>query len=460
MKRSGVLCTTAAAMLLLPVRTSAQQDLPVRVTLEEAQSRAVETSHRLAEIRARGAAAQDAVRIRIAASRPTVAAAAGYTRTNHVDEFSFPGPTGAPRVLYPDVPDNYRARVELQWPIYNGGRTDALERAAQAEASALTADAGVLQVDLRFEAARAFWALVTARETVTVLEQGVDRAQAHVRDARERLIAGLIPPNEVASAEAQESRHRMLLIEARAQRDIATADLARVIGVEVGQPIEPLAVLETASGGSSIPDPGSPIPSAFSSVIPSALNAALDAARLSRNERVAIERRIEAADAQLDVAGAGKRPVVAVTSGYDLARPNPHIFPRAGEWNDSWDASVNVSWPLWDGGRTRAEVAQATNLVQAVRRRLAEFDSVLQVEVRQRALEIESGRAAVEAAADAVRAADEARRVVSERYRVGVASNTELLDADFALLQAGLDRTRALAGVRLAEARLQRALGR
>jgi molecular chaperone DnaK len=36
---------------------------------------------------------------------------------------------------------------------------------------------------------------------------------------RERLKAGLVPPNEVASAEAQESRQRMLLIETRNQAD-------------------------------------------------------------------------------------------------------------------------------------------------------------------------------------------------------------------------------------------------
>ena len=36
----------------------------------------------------------------------------------------------------------------------------------------------------------------------------------------------------------------------------------------------------------------------------------------------------------------------------------------------------------------------------------------------------------------------------------------EVLDAEFALLQAELDRTRALADVRLAEARLARAIGR
>jgi outer membrane protein TolC len=48
---------------------------------------------------------------------------------------------------------------------------------------------------------------------------------------------------------------------------------------------------------------------------------------------------------------------------------------------------------------------------------------------------------------------------VSERYRAGVITQIEVLDAQFALLQAQLERTRALANIRLAEARLARASG-
>jgi outer membrane protein TolC len=59
-----------------------------------------------------------------------------------------------------------------------------------------------------------------------------------------------------------------------------------------------------------------------------------------------------------------------------------------------------------------------------------------------------------------VRSAAEARRVVSDRYAAGVATSTEVMDAQEALLQAELERTRALASARLAEARLERALGR
>jgi outer membrane protein TolC len=414
----------------------------VRVTLEEAQARAIAASHRLAEARAREAAARAAADVRESDRRPAVSASAGYTRTNHVTPFFVPSAIGLPRVLYPDVPDNYRTRLDLQWPIYSGGRLDALERAAQAEAAAVQADVTAAHADLRLEVARSFWAVVTAAATVSVLEEGVMRAQAHVADARERQSAGLVPPNEVAAAQAQESRQRMLLIEARGQHGVAAAELNRLVGSGDGAVVEPAAALD---GAGLRQDP---------------FEAALVEARRSRQERVALERRVDAAVGQQSAAAAARRPTVSVAGGIDYARPNPKIFPREDRWQESWDLGVNVGWSLWDGGRTDGQVAQAASLAEAARQRLAEFDSSLAVEIRQRMLEIDTGLAAVTAADDAVRAAAEAQRVVTERYRAGVIAEIEVLDAEFALLQAQLDRTRALANVRLAEARLARATGR
>jgi outer membrane protein TolC len=246
----------------------------------------------------------------------------------------------------------------------------------------------------------------------------------------------------VASAEAQASRQRMLLIETRNQRDLLSSELARLTGAGILQPIEPDATLEGPS--SDLPAQGD----------------LLQGARAQRSDRQALERRIEAADFLQIAAERTSRPTVAITGGADYAKPNPRIFPRADRWDDSWDAGVTATWSLWDGGRARAEAAQAASAALAVRQRLAEFDSIVTLEIRQRTLEIDSGRAAVAAAADAVRAAAEARRVVGERYQAGVIAQTEMLDAEVALLQAELDRTRAMASVRLAEARLARALGR
>ena len=90
---------------------------------------------------------------------------------------------------------------------------------------------------------------------------------------------------------------------------------------------------------------------------------------------------------------------------------------------------------------------------------MREFDDRLAVDVRRRQLELEAAAAGVAAADEGVAAAAEARRVVAERFAAGVATSTDVLDAEVALLEAELGRTRRAAEVRLAEARLLRTVG-
>jgi outer membrane protein len=422
--------------------TASAQDAPVRLTPADAVARGLANSQRLAELQAREEGAEAAVAGRAAASKPLIALQGGYTRTNHVEEFGIAQPGQPPRIIYPDVPDNFRTRIDLQWAIYTGGRTDALARAARAERDAAGEDLAAARADLRLEITRAFWALVTARDTEQVLARSLDSLEAHMRDLRSRLEQGLIPPNEVLSAEAQHSRERVVAIDARNARAIAEADLRRLLGMEREEPLEPAVTLE--------PSP----------VADASADALVAEARARRAERRALERRADAMRARGDAAGSAGLPQIGIASGYDYARPNARIFPRDAEWRDSWDVSVNVSWLLWDGGRRRAELAEAAAGARAADARVSEFDRQAAFEVRQRRLELDSSRAAIAAASDGVRSATEARRVVGERFRAGVATSTDLLDAEIAVLQAELDRTRALANARLAEARLERAVGR
>ncbi len=422
--------------------TAAAQEPVLRLTVDEAVARGLANSHRLAELQARKAGADAAEAGRAAAAMPSVALLGGYTRTNHVDEFGIAQPGQPPRLIYPDIPNNVHGRIDLSWPVYSGGRTDALERAAAAEREAAGEDVTAAQADLRLEITRAFWALVSAIETEHVIERSLDSLAAHVRDLRSRFDQGLIPPNDVLSAETQQSRQRVLAIESRNTHAICEADLRRLIGLDTAPPIEPAAVLDSATEPAAAPEQ------------------LLADARTRRPERHALADRADAARAREHAIAAGARPQVGVDAGYDYARPNPRIFPRKGAWEPSWDASVNVTWLLWDGGRRRAEQAEATAITKALDARAADFDRQVAFEVRQRWLELDSSRAAIAAAADGVRSAAEARRVVGERFRAGVITSTEVVDADLAVLQAELDLTRARANARLAEARLRRAAGR
>jgi outer membrane protein len=438
-----VVSVAVLVLALGPSRLDAQppEAVPLRLTLEDAVRRAFDASHRLREAIARGEAADAAAGERHATALPQIAAQAGYTRTNHVDTFGVLLPNNQFRVIYPDIPDNYRTRLDLQWPIYTGGRLDALERSARIEATASTDDVAAARSELALEVTRAYWALVTATESLRVVRQAVTRIDAHLRDVRNQLATGLVPPNEVSSVEAQESRQRMLAVQAQATRDVAAAELARLVGAAPGAPVEPVAPLD--------------VPPAADTTV----DALIEAARRQRPDRAALAKRVAAATERGRATAAGTRPTIAIGGGFDYARPNPHIFPRDEAWRTSWDASINVSWPVFDGGRAHSELAETTATTRAVQERLAEFDSVLAVEVRQRLSEVDAARAAIDAATDAVRSATEARRVVGDRFDAGVATSTDVLDAQVALLQAELDRTQAVANARLADARLARAVG-
>jgi outer membrane protein len=430
------------ALLSTPVMAQPPDSATVRLTLDEAIRRGLEASHRIAEAIARGEAAEAVVGERHAATLPQIAAQAGYTRTNHVEAFGILSPNNQFRVIYPDVPDNYRARLDLQWPIYTGGRLDALERAARIDATASADEIAAARGDLTLEITRAYWALVTATEALRVVQESVARVAAHLTDVRNQLAAGLVPPSDVFTVEAQESRQRMLAVQARATRDVAEAELARLAGAAPGTAVAAAAALET---------PPSPTAS---------LEALVDVARQQRPERAGLMKRVSAAGERGRAAAAATKPTVGVGGGVDYASPNPRIFPREQAWRTSWDASVNISWPLFDGGRARSEVAEAAALGRVTEARLADFDASLAVEIRQRLREIDASRAAIDAASDAVRSAAEARRVLGERFTAGVATSTDVLDAQVALLQAELDRTQAIANAHLADARMARALGR
>ena len=446
-------CGAAATMFVLfqpalaaapqgPVAAGPNVTPPLRVTLAEVVQRALDNSFRVGEGLAREAAAQASADGRAVAAMPTVSVLGGYTRTNHVDEFAIAAPGTPPRVIYPDVPDNWRARLDVLWPVYTSGRVGALSRAASADAGAAGRDVSTVRADVRLDATRAFWTLAMASDAVSVVEQSLKRVESHLRDVRNMRDVGLLAPNDVLSVEARRSRERVLLIEAHNARDVADADLRRVTGLPFDVAIELVSDAGAIHG---------PLPS-----VPDLIGEA----RAKRTERQALELRIQALGDRGDAAAAGQKPTVAVVGGADYARPNTRIFPRAATWNPSFDVGVNVAWNVWDGGRVRAEMAEVAANRRAAEQRLAEFDRVLDFDIRQRRLDLEAARAAVEAATDGLTSATEAHRVVTDRFKAGLVSNTEVMDAQVALMQAHLDRMRATTAVRLAWARLERALGR
>ena len=432
-------------------RVSAQTE-PVRLTLDEAVSRGLAASDRLEELSARQESARAVQEQRRAAGRPQLAARGSYIRINHVQEFTLPSAVPGVRLLiYPDLPNNLQTGVDLQWPIYTAGRVSALTRAAGAEVEAAGQDRDAARADLKLEITRSFWAVITAKAAADVVRHALDRTNAHLIDVRNQLAVGLVPPSDVLTIEAQQAHQRTLSIESDNIVESTSAEFRRLVGLDPEAPFELAAALGTAR-------PGTPVPPAETSL--PTFGAAFDLARANRAERKALQFRINAASERVNAAAAAGLPTISALGGYDFARPNREIFPVREAWQSSWRLGVHVRWSFFDGGRVHAETAEAVAARRGMEARLREFDGLVRVEIRQRMADLSSAQASIEAAQAGVRAATEARRVLAERFNSGVATNTDVLNAQVTLLQAELDLTRALANVQLAGARLDRAVGR
>jgi len=431
------------ALLLLPAVVGAQTR--VALTLEDAIAKGKATAPRLLEIQAREAAAAATRDSRATLDRPTMTASSGYVRTNHVPEYSIPQAGGGTKVLFPDIPDNFRVRTELLWPVWTSGRVDALVTSAEAEVRATQADGKVAEADLTMEITVAYWNLVTARESVKVIDESLKRTDAWVADVQARLESGLVSPHEVLTAKARRARDQVQRIQAANAAATAERELARLMGTP-GKAIDPVSPVDRAWEGVA----------ALTAKAPSAVVAL---ARESRAERGAFTERQSAFRSSAAAAMAALRPQVAALAALEPARPNNRFVPRQNKWHTSWDLGVTVSWSFWDSGRAKADRAAAEAQARAVDFRLAEFDSRVSVDVQQRLEEIEAGNAAIAAAQEAVTASEEVYRVLQERYASGVATSSEVLDAQVSLLEASLERTRLQASLRITEARLRRAVG-
>jgi len=441
-----VIRSVCFSVLLGCSASTAFAQTPLPLTLEEAVTKGVAQAPRLAESRARVAAATAAVTGRNAVALPSVTASGGYLRTNHVPEYGIPQAGGGTKIIFPDVPNNYQARAEVDMPLYTSGRVGALVDAARSEQTAAGADLTATEQDIRLQVTVTYWALVTVRDSVSVLEESQRRMDAYVADVKARVDGGILPPNDLQSAQAQRARQMVQLIQARNNAAFAQAELARLIGADPDQPISPASSVDRP-----MPSTGDLAALPFATLVARA--------SAGRAERAALVARQAAMESTATAALASLRPWVGAGAAVQPARPNQLFVPRVDSWNTSWTAGINVTWQLFDGGKAHADQAAALAQADAIKSRLDDFDAVVRLEIRQRLLDLDSDRAAIAASDEAVAAATEALRVLQERFRACVATSTDTLDGQVALLEAQLERTRLSAALRVAEARFLRSLG-
>ncbi|MEQ9322474.1 MAG: TolC family protein, partial [Polyangiaceae bacterium] len=267
-------------------------------------------------------------------------------------------------------------------------------------------------------------------------------AESRVREARDRLAQGVATDLEVLEAVGVERAYARLERIAGARVLLAETNLRHLLGLGRDEPLVLAAQLDD-----SLPES------------PAATAALIRRAQSSSPDLAAARARVEAAEARAASRESKLYPSLTASFNVNYDNPNPRIFPQEERFIATWDATVALRWSLDATIIGVAQRDQLDHLANQQRLALAQLENRVDEQVIAAAGDVDAALLGVEKArfdAGAARRRIEQRR---QLHASGMATLTELADAENAWLSARLALVDALAEARVAAAALHRATG-
>jgi outer membrane protein TolC len=236
-----------------------------------------------------------------------------------------------------------------------------------------------------------------------------------------------------AQVERQSAEQRLTNTTSQLEKDKLT--LARIIGLAVDQEFE-------------LSDPLT-----YHALEGVTSETATEEALRSRSDLRSAEASVEAASFDLRAQKAQRLPVVSVSANYGGAGTN------AGNFNQVYSISGNVSVPIFTGGRIHADIEQA----QAdLARRQAEYEDLksrVAYDVRVAWLDLSASDSSVKVAARNKALAGQAMTQSQDRYANGVTNYLEVVQAQEAVTVASENYIQSVFSYQFAMIALARAMG-
>jgi HAE1 family hydrophobic/amphiphilic exporter-1 len=289
------------------------------------------------------------------------------------------------------------------------------------------------------DAVRAYNQLLFTMEQLRVIQTNVQSKQTHVDYARNRRTAGVATELEVLRAEVDLENARAESLRAENQVSTARATLNTVMLRPTTAPVAPTDTLAVV-----------PFEIDLEAAVKEALDARPELQVLRTTERVRT--------LLIDVAAADSKPTFDFNGAYGFAvrRPKNFFDPNFSQWR----ASVNVTVPLFDGWRTAGRVAQARADRNSVTQQIAALENQVRLEVQSAFDALALANRTIQAAELNVTQARRASEMTEANYKLGAATQLDVVDAQQLLRDAENIRNASLFTHANARAALRFVMGR
>lgn len=277
------------------------------------------------------------------------------------------------------------------------GEAGVEEAKAQFRSSLLTLQTDVLS---------AYFEAVTAAELSNAAQDLLRVAEALLGATKRRFEEGKVPEVQITRSTIEVDRAKQGALLRRAQYQAAIKRLAGAIGQSESSIEVNLAVVIEKPGSPSIAD---------------------------RPDLLSIEAEISAAKAEMEVARASLRPELELRAS-------------RSPWGDSvgiYGGRIQLSWPLYDHGKTRLETDAARKKAEAAEKRYQDTEGIAKAELSAIETEIESARQQVATYSEIVALARDLVTRSQLGYSEGVGTLIDVLEATQSLREVEKERAEA-----------------
>jgi outer membrane protein len=204
------------------------------------------------------------------------------------------------------------------------------------------------------------------------------------------------------------------------------------------------------------------IPQTEFEVTPAALTEAPNTA--NRTEYLLLKKQEELLEFQKTAIKAEYYPTLSLVAGYNYIGQGPEMplfaKPENGVyWSDYSAIGLNLRVPIFTGFGTRARVSQADVSIRSLQEDIKDTQLSLDLDYRNAKTQIENNIITIGNQKENMRLAGDILKNTKNNYLQGLASLTDLLDAENASLEAQNNYTRAVLAYKIAEISLIKSKG-
>ena len=455
----------AIMMVFLSVVGSASSQ-QTTLTLEDSISTAMKNSLSVKSAEEKVKSAEQKVNEARSAMMPSASITGSYTYLGKTDTSSFSsllgggtGSSGAPAKISEDstpginpfagllssitIPkDNYNVGLAIQQPLWTWGKiTNAYKQSKLALDAEKQAFENVKQ-QVTFDTTKAFYSVLLTDQLARVTEMAVDQVQAHVKIAQDLVNAGMATDFDLLRAKVQWSNIKSQLIKMQNMSKLAKDGFKNTIGISLDADIN--------LKGEFVYKP-----------LELNLDNLLKSAMSNRPELKQLEIQEKVGEKIVSLAKAGNKPNLAFIYNYAYksnADGLGDVFSQDKyKWNNSWNMTFALRFPLFDGFATKARVKQAKSAVNQIKIGKEQLTNGITLDVRYSFMSFQEAKELLKVQEETVQQAQESLRIANLRYKNGMITSVELMDAELAFTQSQTNFSNALNDYVIAIAKLEKA---